>query len=63
MAVGSALLDPRVLAAAAIVAVTASVLPYAFNVEALRRIPPRVFGVLTSMESAAGALFGCVLLE
>ncbi|MFI2200461.1 EamA family transporter [Streptomyces sp. NPDC020192] len=59
---GSALLDPYVLAVAACVAVAASVLPYSFNLEALRRIPPRVFGVLTSMEPAAGALFGFLLL-
>ncbi|MES4906048.1 MULTISPECIES: EamA family transporter [unclassified Streptomyces] len=58
---GSALLDPRVLAVAALVAVSASVPPYS-NLEALRRIPPRVFGVLTSMEPAAGALFGFLLL-
>jgi inner membrane transporter RhtA len=38
------------------------VLPYSFTLKALRRIPPRVFGVLTSMEPAAGALFGFLLL-
>ncbi|MFI1335263.1 EamA family transporter [Streptomyces sp. NPDC020845] len=59
---GSALLDPHVLAVAALVAVSASVLPYSSNLEALRRIPPRAFGVLTSMEPAAGALFGFLLL-
>lgn len=58
---GSALLDPRVLAVAALVAVSAGVPPYSFNLKALRRIPPRVFGVLTSMEPAAGALFGFLL--
>jgi inner membrane transporter RhtA len=59
---GSALLDPHVLWVAAVVAVASSVLPYSLNLEALRRIPPRVFGVLTSLEPAAGALFGLLIL-
>ncbi|MFD8706435.1 DMT family transporter [Kitasatospora sp. NPDC059648] len=59
---GNALLDPRVLWVAAVVATASSVLPYSLNLEALRRIPPRVFGVLTSLEPAAGALFGLVIL-
>lgn len=44
------------------VAVLSSVLPYSFNLEALRRIPPRVFGVLTSLEPAVGAVVGFLLL-
>ncbi|MET8182482.1 EamA family transporter [Streptomyces sp. NPDC005336] len=59
---GSALLEPHVLWVAAVVAVSASVLPYSLNLEALRRIPPRVFGVLTSLEPAAGAVFGLLIL-
>ena len=59
---GSALLDPHVLGVAAVVAVASSVLPYSLNLEALRRIPPRVFSVLTSLEPAAGALFGLLIL-
>ncbi|MCG0283602.1 EamA family transporter [Streptomyces sp. PSAA01] len=59
---GSALLDPGVLWVAAVVAVASSVLPCSLNLEALRRIPPRVFGVLTSLEPAAGALFGLLIL-
>ncbi|MFE6758974.1 DMT family transporter [Streptomyces sp. NPDC057684] len=59
---GGALLDPQVLWVAAVVAVASSVLPYSLNLEALRRIPPRVFGVLTSLEPAAGALFGLIIL-
>jgi len=51
-----------VLLVAALVAVASSVLPYSCNLEALRRIPPRVFGVLTSLEPAAGALFGLLIL-
>jgi inner membrane transporter RhtA len=59
---GGALLDPHVVWVAAVVAVASSVLPYSCNLEALRRIPPRVFGVLTSLEPAAGAVFGLVIL-
>ncbi|MFG2530937.1 DMT family transporter [Streptomyces sp. NPDC048516] len=59
---GSALLDAHVLCVAAIVAIASSVLPYSLNLEALRRIPPRVFGVLTSLEPAAGAVFGLAIL-
>lgn len=59
---GSRLLDPGVLSLAAAVAVLSSVLPYSCNLEALRRIPPRVFGILTSLEPAAGAVAGLLLL-
>ncbi|GAA2609778.1 EamA family transporter [Streptomyces tubercidicus] len=59
---GTRLLDPAVLALAAVVAVLSSVLPYTFHLEALRRVPPRVFGVLTSLEPAVGALIGLFLL-
>ncbi|MFJ5534124.1 EamA family transporter [Streptomyces sp. NPDC093261] len=59
---GTRLLAPGTLAVAAAVAVLSSVLPYTFHLEALRRLPPRVFGVLTSLEPAVGALIGLFLL-
>jgi len=59
---GSRLLEPRVLLLAAAVAVLSSVLPYSCNLEALRRVPPRVFGILTSLEPAVGAVAGLLLL-
>ncbi|MFJ9852947.1 EamA family transporter [Streptomyces sp. NPDC101150] len=59
---GGRLLEPRVLLLGAAVAVLSSVLPYSCNLEALRRIPPRVFGILTSLEPAIGALIGLVFL-
>lgn len=59
---GARLLAPGTLAVAAAVAVLSSVLPYTFHLEALRRLPPRVFGVLTSLEPAVGALIGLFLL-
>jgi inner membrane transporter RhtA len=59
---GTALLSPVVLAAGFGVALLSSVVPYSVEREALRRIPPRVFSVLMSMEPAVGALCGLVVL-
>jgi inner membrane transporter RhtA len=59
---GTALLDPVVLAAAAAVALMSSVLPYSLELEALRRMPPRVFGILMSLEPAVAAVAGLALL-
>jgi inner membrane transporter RhtA len=59
---GSALLHPGVLAAGLAVALLSSVVPYSVELEALRRIPPRVFGVLMSLEPAVAALCGLVVL-
>jgi inner membrane transporter RhtA len=58
---GSGLLAPGVLAAAA-VALASSVIPYSLELESLRRIPARVFGVLMSLEPAVAALAGFVIL-
>ena len=60
--VGGDLLEPEVLALAAVVALASSVLPYSFELEALRRLPARVFGVLMSLEPAVAALAGLVVL-
>jgi inner membrane transporter RhtA len=59
---GSALLEPRLLAAGAAVAIASSVLPYSLELEALRRLPARVFGILLSLEPAVAALAGLVVL-
>jgi inner membrane transporter RhtA len=59
---GSALLRPELLASAAVVAMASSVIPYSLELEALRRLPPRVFGVLMSLEPAVAALAGLVVL-
>ncbi|MCV0403875.1 MAG: EamA family transporter [Chloroflexi bacterium] len=59
---GSALLEPWVLAAGFGVALLSSVIPYSLELEALRRMPPKVFGVLMSMEPAVAALVGFLLL-
>jgi inner membrane transporter RhtA len=59
---GGALLRPELLASAAVVALASSVVPYTLELEALRRLPPRVFGVLMSLEPAVAALAGLIVL-
>jgi inner membrane transporter RhtA len=59
---GTQLVRPVVLAAGLGVALLSSVVPYSAELEALRRMPPRVFGVLMSLEPAAAALCGLVVL-
>ena len=60
--VGLSLFNPVALAAGLGVALLSSVLPYSVELEALRRIPPRVFGVLMSLEPAVAALIGLLVL-
>jgi inner membrane transporter RhtA len=59
---GEDLLAPEILAAAAVVALGSSVIPYSLDLEALRRLPARVFGVLMSLEPAVAALAGLIVL-
>ena len=59
---GADLLDPGVLAAGAAVAVLSSALPYSLELEALRRLPAHVFGVLMSLEPGVAALVGFAVL-
>lgn len=59
---GADLLQPAVLAAGIGVALLSSVLPYTAELEALRRLPERTFGVLLSLEPAVAALVGLAVL-
>jgi inner membrane transporter RhtA len=59
---GHELLSPKLLLLGAGVAVLSSVVPYSLEIEALRRMPARVFGVLMSLEPAVAALAGLVVL-
>ncbi|HVK23656.1 MAG TPA: DMT family transporter [Actinokineospora sp.] len=59
---GSSLLSPMVLVVGLGVALMSSVIPYSLELEALRKIPPRVFGVLMSMEPAVAAVAGLLVL-
>ena len=56
------LLSAEALALGAAVGVLSSAIPYSFEVEALRRIRPAVFGVLMSLEPAVAALAGLIVL-
>jgi inner membrane transporter RhtA len=60
---GSELLAPAVLGVGLAVAILSTVIPYAAEIEALRRLPPAPFGVLMSLEPAAAALVGFIALD
>lgn len=60
---GSGLLDPRILALGAAVGMLSSVIPYSLEMTALRTIRPALFGILMSLEPAAAALAGVVVLQ
>lgn len=57
-----ALHEPSLLMTAALVALLSSVICYSFEMTALRRLPTRVFGILMSIEPAAAAIAGLVIL-
>ncbi len=59
---GYALLDPWLLLIGFGVAMLSSAVPYSLELEALRKIPARVFGVLMSLEPAVAALIGLLIL-
>ncbi|MFH8367908.1 EamA family transporter [Streptomyces sp. NPDC018031] len=60
---GGALLDPGALALGALVGVLSSALPYTLDLLALRRLPPRIFSVLMSLDPAVAALAGWLILD
>jgi inner membrane transporter RhtA len=59
---GTALLRPGILAAGLGIGLLSSVIPYSLELEALRRVPARVFGIWMSLEPAVAALVGLVML-
>jgi threonine/homoserine efflux transporter RhtA len=59
---GRAMFRPAVLAAGAAIGLLSSVIPYRLELESLRRMPMRLFGVWMSLEPAVAALIGLVLL-
>ena len=60
---GDDLLDPRILLLGAAVGVLSSVVPYTCELVALRSIKASVFSILMSLEPAAAALAGIVVLQ
>jgi inner membrane transporter RhtA len=59
---GTHLLDPGLLGVGVVVALLSSAIPYSLELEALRRLPERTFGVLMSLEPAVAALSGLAFL-
>ena len=59
---GSRMLNPTVLTLGVGVGLLSSVIPYSFELMALRRIPPRVFSILMSLEPAAAAVAAMLVL-
>ena len=58
-----AMFRPSVLGRGAAIGVLSSVVPYWLELEVLRRIPARVFGVWMSLEPAVAALIGLIMLS
>jgi inner membrane transporter RhtA len=59
---GGAMFRPAILAIGAVIGVLSSVIPYRLELESLRRMPTRLFGVWMSLEPAVAALIGLVML-
>jgi inner membrane transporter RhtA len=59
---GRSIVRPDVLLTGLAVGLLSSVIPYRLELEALRRVPARVFGIWMSLEPAVAALAGLALL-
>jgi inner membrane transporter RhtA len=59
---GPRMFEPDVLALGAAVAVMSSVLPYSFEMLAIKHLPPSAFGLLASLEPAVAATAGFLIL-
>ncbi|MEU4233140.1 EamA family transporter [Nonomuraea sp. NPDC026600] len=59
---GGDLLQPQLLLVGLGVGLLSSVIPYSLELQALRRMPKHVFGILMSLEPAMAALVGVVVL-
>ena len=60
---GEHLLDGRVLVLGAAIGLLSSVIPYSCEMVALRSLTPAVFSILMSLEPAAAALVGILVLR
>lgn len=60
---GSGLLDLRIVGLGIAIGLMSSVIPYSLELIALRRMPPRLFGILMSLEPAAAAVLAMIVLR
>lgn len=60
---GGELLVPSILLIGVAVAILSATLPFSLELEAMRRLPSNVFGVMMSLEPAVAALTGFLLLS
>ena len=60
---GAMLVTPQILLLGAVIGLLSSLIPYSFELEALRRMPARVFGTLMSVEPAVAVLAGFIVLS
>jgi len=60
---GMTKLEPRFIAAGLGIAILSSAIPYTVELEALKKLPVRVFGVLMSLEPAIATVLGLILLQ
>jgi inner membrane transporter RhtA len=60
---GAMLVTPQILLLGAVIGLLSSLIPYSFELEALRRMPARVFGTLMSIEPAVAVLAGFIILS
>jgi inner membrane transporter RhtA len=56
-------LDIALLAGALAVAILSTALPLSLEFEALKRMTPRAYGILVTLEPAAAALIGALILD
>jgi inner membrane transporter RhtA len=59
---GAKLVEPKFLLIGVGISLLSSVIPYSLEIEALRRLPTHVFGLLMSTEPAVAALVGFIVL-
>ncbi len=59
---GTDLLQPEVIVVGIGIGILSSALPFSLEIEAMRRLPSSVFGVMMSLEPAVAATVGFVLL-
>jgi inner membrane transporter RhtA len=60
---GPKFFSPRVLAIGLAIGVLSTAIPWALELQALRSIPTRVFGVMMSLEPAVAAVAGFLILR